>query len=761
MESFEVPFDPNQNGLVVRRDWNYFDPNAWPFPWPPPTPTPGNTNAGAGDRGGAVNAALPGTVIPVIYGRQRVKGQLLFADAWSTSAQADFWYSIGEGPINSVEDSWANDARLTTNPYITVTLHNGDKAQSQDSTFNTRSTNISRLPRTAYARVSAVDPRSLNPDWHNVFPGGESYISEVYFEVKGLKVYDPRLDSTVTGGSGSQRANDPTTWAWSDNPVLCIRDFLCDPVHGCGLGHSSGYVNDVNIIAAANACDTLGFTLNIALTSEGDATSWLDQMRLVCNATVYVDNGQYCIFIDQTQSSVVVDFTTLGSGANCRQVNYIPVSQRDQPTRVIVEYPHASHKYAQDTVTCDNPGIALGTVQVREARYKADGIVTEAQAWKIGTYIVNKATYPLRVDFLASFVSHKLTVGSLITLTTDEGLAAQKFVVDAIEEQDGVGEVKVTARIYFDDIFSSTIVTGDTAPSTSIPDANGTPPDITLVGVSPTSTTPSSLPNTTARKIVVTTNTATQSTKTEYVAVDYTPPTTFPWAHELVIRWDSSIGFATATWASMSANELVIPLSGNTDPWNEGGATFWLPGLIGEITTNLFAANGEVIGGTLSGGQFRIIARVRSIAGNLSSGVTIDCLGYMSSTAAADGGAEVKTRPLILVEDTLPAVSAAGEANIVMDSATHTVKISVNGGAYAALGGGGGGGTPTRIYGGSGITGSINDSNTTFTTSVNASVATFFLVIVDGVIDFAATWSGTTLTPSSAPHAGIDVLYWS
>ena len=39
------------------------------------------------------------------------------------------------------------------------------------------------------------------------FGGG---IPPLSFIVKGKKVYDPRLDSTV-GGSGSQRFNDPTT----------------------------------------------------------------------------------------------------------------------------------------------------------------------------------------------------------------------------------------------------------------------------------------------------------------------------------------------------------------------------------------------------------------------------------------------------------------------------------------------------------------------------------------------------------------------
>lgn len=69
---------------------------------------------------------------------------------------------------------------------------------------------------------------------------------------------------------------------------------------------------------------------------------------------------------------------------------------------------------------------------------------------------------------------------------------------------------------------------------------------------------------------------------------------------------------------------------------------------------------------------------------------------------------------------------------------------------------------PVRISTGGGtITGTVNDSNTTFTTSVNSASVRFSIVIVDGIIDFAATWSGTTLTTSSAPHSGVSLIYWS
>ena len=39
------------------------------------------------------------------------------------------------------------------------------------------------------------------------------------FEIEGIPLYDPRLDSSV-GGSGPQRAGDPSTWAHTDNAVV-------------------------------------------------------------------------------------------------------------------------------------------------------------------------------------------------------------------------------------------------------------------------------------------------------------------------------------------------------------------------------------------------------------------------------------------------------------------------------------------------------------------------------------------------------------
>ena len=68
--------------------------------------------------------------------------------------------------------------------------------------------------------------------------------------VKGRLLYDPRLDSTVTNGSGSHRQATPSTWAWTDNPAICLLDYLTNTEYGRGLAYSI-------IDLAANSCDVL------------------------------------------------------------------------------------------------------------------------------------------------------------------------------------------------------------------------------------------------------------------------------------------------------------------------------------------------------------------------------------------------------------------------------------------------------------------------------------------------------------------------
>ena len=60
-------------------------------------------------------------------------------------------------------------------------------------------------------------------DWQNVFPNGVPECSAVC----GVRVYDPRKDSTNGGvAGGMHRMGNPASWDFSDNAALCALDWL-------------------------------------------------------------------------------------------------------------------------------------------------------------------------------------------------------------------------------------------------------------------------------------------------------------------------------------------------------------------------------------------------------------------------------------------------------------------------------------------------------------------------------------------------------
>ena len=95
--------------------------------------------------------------------------------------------------------------------------------------------------------------------------------------VKGKKVYDPRKDST-NGGSGTHRLTDATTWEWSDNPALCLADYLIDDRLGMGVeGISYDDIDWSMVATAATACDAT------VSTPAGN------QKRFTCNGVLTTD----------------------------------------------------------------------------------------------------------------------------------------------------------------------------------------------------------------------------------------------------------------------------------------------------------------------------------------------------------------------------------------------------------------------------------------------------------------------------------------
>jgi hypothetical protein len=132
---------------------------------------------------------------------------------------------------------------------------------------------------------------------------------EPLFEVQGIRLYDPRKDSTI-GGSGAHRWNNKATWEWTENPVVIIYNILR------GIELPDGQVwgggcdeEDLPLsvwAAAANKCDEAaalagggtqpryrcGFEIRVA---EDEPAEIIEELLKSCAGSIVEIGGTYKI----------------------------------------------------------------------------------------------------------------------------------------------------------------------------------------------------------------------------------------------------------------------------------------------------------------------------------------------------------------------------------------------------------------------------------------------------------------------------------
>ncbi|MEG3144210.1 phage tail protein [Sphingomonas sp. RT2P30] len=150
------------------------------------------------------------------------------------------------------------------NNQLSVTFYPGTEGQTADPTLTGHGdwTSADRLTGLCYVVVAykADDEKNKNPIW----TAGRPRFSWL---LKGKRCYDPRKDSTVAGGSGAHRWADPSTWEWTDNPIV-IRYNWVRGVYACdrvgqpdmllvGRGLSAIEAPPENVAWRANICDEM------------------------------------------------------------------------------------------------------------------------------------------------------------------------------------------------------------------------------------------------------------------------------------------------------------------------------------------------------------------------------------------------------------------------------------------------------------------------------------------------------------------------
>lgn len=132
----------------------------------------------------------------------------------------------------------------------------------------------------AVCRFSSDNPEAFT----EMFPNRDPTLTVV---ARWNEVYDPRLDTT-TGGSGSHRHDDPSTWAYSNNPALAALDFLT---------HSDGYnrpVGRFDLASFRNVADTCDESVSLVQRQAGKNNSavalFVNAFGDMTNPTAVFDN---------------------------------------------------------------------------------------------------------------------------------------------------------------------------------------------------------------------------------------------------------------------------------------------------------------------------------------------------------------------------------------------------------------------------------------------------------------------------------------
>jgi hypothetical protein len=217
--------------------------------------------------------ADPNAGIPYVIGRTLVGGNIVY---WEPHGSKNKYQSLvivmsGAGPIESIDQTYLDKEEINFSGGLT------GSAVGSLSTLLNQDVQLGASPETAQLSTGIGTP----PSWDaaSLLSGLAASMLTMKFDAKGdvtltstprmgwllhgVKVYDPRLDDTYPGGSGPQRSDDESTWAWSDNPFLHGLAWALgryqNGVRVMGVGMPVDQIDVANFVEGANVCDANGW----------------------------------------------------------------------------------------------------------------------------------------------------------------------------------------------------------------------------------------------------------------------------------------------------------------------------------------------------------------------------------------------------------------------------------------------------------------------------------------------------------------------
>jgi hypothetical protein len=421
-------------------------------------------------KGVLVNKFTANAHIPVIYGTRKVGGNVVFLETSGVDNQYLYMALVmSEGEIDSVQTLFVNDQQVTlsgsltdgtqrtvssadanffdtenSNSLITVEAHLGTDTQTASSLLDQVAswTTDHRLRGLAYL--------ALRFEWNADKFGSLPTVQAI---IKGRKVYNPNLDSTVTGGSGSHRKDTNSTWEYSDNPILQMLDYLRNDRFGMGITNSYFDSNFADWQTATDVCDT-----NITPFSGASQIDLMDSHIVIDTSRKAIDNvkefvrgsrsylnfssGKYNVLVETTGTASI----TLTEDNILGGIQITSKNKNSRYNRVIVNFINPNKNYQADsaqfppvdetglatadkfdTMKADDGGILL------EGRFDYPMFTNVHQAQEMAEIILRRSRSSLDLSLKADATALDLSIGDLVNIThATPSFSAKPFRVQGL-----------------------------------------------------------------------------------------------------------------------------------------------------------------------------------------------------------------------------------------------------------------------------------------------------------------------------------------
>ena len=440
---------------------------SWIIPIPE-IPDYGDLNQDQIAKGVLLNKISANASIPIIYGTRKVGGNVVFLETSGTDNE--FLYMImvvSEGEIDDISQIYINDNLVTwsgdladntertvnssdSNYYkdsaslISVKPHYGSDSQTYDTLVGGLSswTSNHRLRGLAYLAFKFT----WNSDAFGSLP-------TVHAVVKGKKIYNPNLDGTLTGGSGSHRADTSSTWEYSDNPVYQLLDYLRNTRFGMGIANGYFDTNFADWQTAGDVCDA-----NITPYSGASQIDLMDSHAVVDTSRKAIDNikelikgcrgilnftaGAYKMLVETSGSATItLDEDNIIDGIQISSKN-----KNSRYNRVIVSFVNPNKNYQSDEVQfppVDDSSLASADQHstmktadggiLLEGRFDFQTLTNPYQAQEMAEIILRRSRTSLDVSLKADGNAMELSVGDIVNIThATPGFSAKAFRVQGL-----------------------------------------------------------------------------------------------------------------------------------------------------------------------------------------------------------------------------------------------------------------------------------------------------------------------------------------